>query len=174
MQMSVKAQRSGLALLLVLSCILLSGCGDIYRYLRSGEVGWAIKREIRDRQQSEITLARLTRFSWDELIVFGSYTPHHEICRRLQLSESDCIAADLAEPLDDGLNLLVFRLNGKIVHREMQLGYHGAFRVDERSFTPRDAVFVVEQGSLLSKGQRQLILLSKAPSQPIDSPRHSP
>ena len=151
-----------------LGIIALAGCGDIYRYLSSGEVGWAIKQEIRDRQQSEITLARLTRFSWDELIIFSSYTPRNEICRRLQLDEPDCIAADLPEPLNDGLNLLVFRLNGKIVHREMQLGYHGEFRVDERSFTPRDAVFVVEQGSLLSNGQRQLILLGKVPSQPIN------
>lgn len=164
--MNVKAKRPGPAFLFVLSCILLSGCSDIYRYLSSGEVGWAIKREIRDRQQSEIMLARLTRFSWDELIIFSSYTPRNEICRRLQLNEANCNTAALPEPLDDGLNLLVFRLNGKIVHREMQIGYHGEFRVDERSFTPRDAVFVVAQGSLLSNGQRQLILLSKVPSQP--------
>ena len=32
----------------------------------------------------------------------------------------------------------------------------------------------VEQGSMLSNGQRLLILLSEAPSQPIDSPRLSP
>jgi hypothetical protein len=58
--------------------------------------------------------------------------------------------------------LLVFRLNGKIVHHEIQLGYHGEFRVEERSFTPRDALFVVEPGTTLSNGKRQLILLWQA------------
>jgi len=145
-----------------LSLLALTGCGDIYRYAASGEVGWALKKEIRDRQQTTVTLAKLTRFPWDELIVFGSYTPRHEICRRLQLDEAACKAADLPEPLDDGLNLLVFRLNGKIVHHEIQLGYHGEFRVEERSFTPRDALFVVEPGTTLSNGKRQLILLWQA------------
>lgn len=172
--MRVKTHLRTLAVLLVLSGTLLTGCGDIYRFLRSGEVGWAIKREIRDRQQTEITLAKLTRFSWDELIIFSSYTPRHEICRRLQLTDADCIAADLPEPLDDGLDLLVFRLNGNIVHREIQLGYHGEFRVDEASFTPRDAVFVVEPGALLSNGERQLILHGKKSSQPTAPPRPAP
>lgn len=161
--MSFKGNPLRLAFSLALSCILLSGCGDIYRYLSSGELGWAIKREIRDRQQTEITLTKLTRFSWDELIIFSSYTPRNEICRRLQLNETDCIAADVPEPLNDGLNLLIFRLNGKIVHQEIPLGYHGEFRVDENSFTPRDAVFIVEQGSILRNGQRQLILIGKPP-----------
>lgn len=145
----------------------LAGCGDIYRFATSREVGWALKKEIRDRRQNEFTLSSLTRFPWDELVIFSSYTPRNEICRRLQIGEPDCIAADLPEPLNDGLNLLVFRLNGKIVHRETQLGYHGEFRVEERSFTPRDAVFAVEPRGMLSNGQRQLILLWKAPSQPV-------
>lgn len=144
--------------------LVLTGCGDIYRYAASGEVGWAIKQEIRNRQQTTVTLAKLTRFSWDELIVFGPYTPNDEICRRLQLDDLACKVADLPEPLDDGLSLLVFRRNGKIVHREIHLGYHGTFRVDDRiSFTPRDAIFTVEPGSTLSDGQRQLILLWQAP-----------
>lgn len=153
-----------LRLFVVLSLLVLTGCGDIYRYATSSEVGWAIKQEIRDRQQTTINLAKLTRFSWDELIIFGSYTPNNEICRRLQLDDTACKAADLPEPLYDGLSLLVFRLNGKIVHREIHLGYHGEFRVDDRiSFTPRDAIFTVEPGSTLSDGQRQLILLWQAP-----------
>ncbi len=147
--------------------IVLAGCGDIYRFVSSGEVGWALKKEIRDLQQNVVTLSRLTRFPWDELIIFSSYTPRNEICRRLQIDDANCSASDLPEPMNDGLNLLVFRLNGKIVHREIQIGYHGEFRVEERSFTPSDAVFVVEPRGTLNDGQRQLILLWKAPSQPI-------
>lgn len=162
--MSVKSKLPWLAFGLALSCSQLTGCGDIYRYATSGEVGWAIKEEIRDRQQATIHLAKLTRFSWDELIVFGSYTPNYEICRRLQLDDAACKAADLPEPLNDGPSLLLFRLNGKIVHHEIQLGYHGEFRVDDQiSFTPQNAVFVVETGSTLGNGKRQLILLWSAP-----------
>lgn len=146
-----------------LGIVTLAGCGDIYRYVTSSEVGWAIKKEIRDRRQTDISIARLTRFDWDEMIVFGAYTPIWEICRRLQLDEQTCKAANLPEPLNDGLSLLVFRRNGKIVHREIHLGYHGEFRVDDRiSFTPDDARFVVEAKSTLSNGERQLILLRKA------------
>ena len=58
-----------------LGIIALAGCGDIYRYVASGEVGWALKKEIRDRGRQEIALAGLTRFAWDEMIVFGAYTP---------------------------------------------------------------------------------------------------
>ena len=147
-----------------LGIVGLAGCGEIYRYASSGEVGWAIKKEIRDKQKTEITLSRLTRFSWNELIIFSSYTPRNEICHRLRLDEADCKAADLPEPLDDGLSLLVFRQNGKIVHHEIHLGYHGDFRVEERSSTPDDAVFVVEPGGTLRSGERQLVLLWQPPS----------
>ena len=76
-----------------------------------------------------------------------------------------CKASDLPEPLNDGLNLLVFRLKGKIVHREIHIGYHGEFRVDDRiSFTPHNARFVVEPNSTLSNGERQFILLWKPPA----------
>lgn len=149
----------------------LSGCGDLYRFISSGEVGWAIKREVRNQQKTEISLATLTRFNWDELIIFGSYTPRNEICRRLQLEEPACASANLPEPLDDGLSLLVFRLNGKIVHREIHLGYHGEFRVDNRiGFTPQNAVFVVEPHGMLRHGERQLLLKWRPTPPPKTTP----
>lgn len=172
--MSVRAKLPQLVFLCTLPVILLAGCGDIYRYLTSGEVGWAIKREIRDRQQTEIALASLTRFSWDELIVFSAYTPRQEICQRLKLDERACVAADLQEPLDDGLGLLVFRQNGKIVHREIQLGWHGSFQVDERSFTPQTAVFVVEPHGTGRNGEPYLILLAKQATPNSSLTKHSP
>lgn len=166
--MSVKGGLARLALLCAAAGALLAGCGDIYRYLASGEVGWAIKREIRDRQRSEVALAGLTRFAWDELIVFSAYTPRQEICRRLKLDDEACAAANLPEPLDDGLGLLVFRLGGKIVHQEIQLGWHGRFDVDERSFTPQTAVFVVEPRGTGRNGEPHLVLHAK-PASPDSS-----
>jgi hypothetical protein len=157
-------------ILSALLCFSLSGCGDLYRYLSSGEVGWAIKQEVRNRQKTEISLAILTRFGWDELVVFGSYTPRDEICRRLELDEPACTAANLPEPLNDGLSLLVFRQKGKIVHREIHLGYHGEFRVDDRiSFTPQNAVFFVEPHGMLRHGERQLLLKWGPPTSPNTS-----
>lgn len=172
--MSAKTKPPGLTFLLALSCILLSGCGDIYRYLSSGEVGWAIKREIRDRQQTEIAMARLTRFSWDELIVFSAYTPRHEICKRLQLDEGACATADLPEPLNDGLGLMVFRQSGKIVHQEIHLGWHGRFDIDERSFSPQTAVFVIEAHGTGPGGEPYLVLRPKTATQNSSLTKHSP
>lgn len=151
-------------LFFAVAMLTLTGCGDIYRYVSSGELGWAIKKEIRDRSRTEITLSKLTLFPWDDLVIFSAYTPRMEICKRLALDEIGCNSADLSEPMNDGLNLLVFRLNGKIVHREIHLGEHGEFRVEEQSFTPQDAVFVVEPHATLGNGKRQLILRWKPPS----------
>lgn len=157
-----------------LGIVTLAGCGDIYRYVTSGEVGWALKKEIRDRQQTVITLSHLTRFPWDELIVFSAYTSRHEICQRLKLDERACIAADLPEPLNDGLGLLVFRQNGKIVHQEIQLGWHGRFDVDERSFTPQTAVFIVEPHGTGRNGEPYLILRAKPTTPNPSFTKHSP
>lgn len=158
-----------------LGIIALAGCGDIYRYVASGEVGWALKKEIRDRGRQEITLTGLTRFAWDEMIVFGAYTPIWEICGRLRLDKQACEMANLPEPLNEGLNLLVFLQHGKIVHREIHLGYHGEFRVDDRvHFTPDNAHFVVEPKGTLQNGERQLVLLWQPPASTNRSAKTKP
>ena len=51
------------------------GCGDMYRYCASGEVGWTLKESIRDHGEREVKLAKLTHFSWDEFFAFSPYTP---------------------------------------------------------------------------------------------------
>jgi hypothetical protein len=133
--------RTVLAILLVLS---LSGCGDVYRYLKSGEVGWALKKELRDKKAIKIELAKLTKFEWDEFFLFGPYQPTTEVCRRLDLSAVDCKSTITVESTDDGEMLMVFRLKGKIVHTEMHIRWHGDFTpVSEKPFTPQTAVFSV-------------------------------
>lgn len=130
--------------LAILLALCLSGCGDIYRYLKSGEVGWALKKELRDKKATRVELAKITKFEWDELFLFGPYHPTSEVCKRLALSPGDCKSEITAESTDDGEMLMVFRLKGKVVHSEMHIRWHGDFTpVPDEPFTPQTAVFSV-------------------------------
>lgn len=130
-----------IAILLVIS---LSGCGDIYRYFNSGEVGWNLKKELRDKKVSKVELAKLTDFKWDEFVIFNPYQPTSEICKHLKLLSEECKSAITVESTDDGEMLMVFRLKGKVVHTEKHIRWHGDFTpVSEVSFTPQTAVFSV-------------------------------
>ena len=127
-------------------CLSLNGCGDVYRYLSSGSVGWAINKEIRYKGQTEVVISRLADFSWNELVVFGAYTRQIEICNRLQLSVVTCQDKIPDEPNSDGLQLLVFLRNKEIVHTELHLAWHGNLQVDDTmTLTPQTAVFLVEK-----------------------------
>lgn len=129
-------------LLTILVFLSLSGCGDAYRYLKSGEVGWALKKELRDKKSARVEIAKLTRFEWDELFLFGPYQSTNEVCKRLELSENECKSIITAESTDDGEMLMVFRLNGKVVHTEMHFRWHGDFTPSpDKPFTPQTAVF---------------------------------
>ncbi|MNZ55617.1 hypothetical protein D3C78_735480 [compost metagenome] len=131
-------------LLTVLLVLSLSGRGDVCRYQRSGEVGWALKKEIRDKKSIRVEIAKLTNFKWDEMFLFGPYQPTSEVCKRLELSSIACKTIITAELADDGEMLMVFRLNGKVVHTEMHIRWHGDFTpVPDKPFTPRTAVFSV-------------------------------
>jgi len=131
-------------LLTILLALNLSGCGDVYRYLKSGEVGWALKKELRDRNRKEVALAKLTKFEWDELFLFSPYYPTNEVCKRLTLSTIDCKSIITSESTDDGEMLMVFRLRRKVVHAEMHIRWHGDFTpVPEKPLTPQTAIFSV-------------------------------
>lgn len=146
-------------LAIFLVCFFLSGCGDVYRYLSSGSVGWAINEEIRHKKKTEVVISRLTDFSWSELVVFGAYTRQIEVCNRLQLSDVTCQDKISAEPNNDGLQLLVFLRNKEIVHTELHLGWHGSFQVDDTvTLTPQTAVFLVEKKGKLYSGEDNLVL----------------
>lgn len=133
--------RTLLTILLVLS---LSCCGDVYRYLKSGEVGWALKKELRDNKSARVEIAKLTRFEWDELFLFGPYQPTHEICKHLELSENECKTVITEKSTDDGEMLMAFRLKGKVVHTEMHIRWHGDFTpIPDKPFTPNTAIFSV-------------------------------
>jgi hypothetical protein len=145
-----------LATLLMLS---LSGCGDIYRYIKSGKVGWALKRELRDKHVKKIELAKLTQFAWDELFLFGPYEPANEICKTLKLPLAECESTITATSTSDGQMLMVFRLNGKIVHNEIHIRWHGDFSsIPQEPLTPQTAVFSVSVQGKGASGEDWLVL----------------
>lgn len=148
--------RSLLAILLILN---LCGCGDAYRYVKSGEVGWALKEELRDRKSTRVELAKLTRFEWDEVFVFDPYALTSEVCKRLSLPAAECTSTITMESTDDGEMLLVFRLKGKVVHTEMHIRWHGDFTpAPKEPLTLQTAVFAVVAAGKGSSGQDWLKL----------------
>jgi hypothetical protein len=146
--------------IIAITLLCLSGCGNIYRYFSSGEVGWALKRELRDKRTQEVTIAKLTKFQWDELFLFGPYYPTSEICKRLNLTPAECKSTITSESTDDGEMLMVFRNTGKVVHTEMHIRWHGDFTpVPNKSFTPATAIFKVVVDGKGTQGQDWLRLL---------------
>lgn len=126
----------------VLLVLCIPGCGDSFRYLKNGEVGMALHKEIRDRKSTIVEISRLTDFEWDEMFLLNPYHPTNEVCKRLDLSEVDWKASITKESTDDGEMLLVFRLKGKVVHTEMHYRYYGDFTsAPTDPCTPRTAVF---------------------------------
>ena len=150
---------SSKVLLAALLAVGLSGCDDIYRYVKSGPVGWALKRELRDKHVVKVELAKLTEFAWDELFLFGPYEPESDICRKIKLSPNDCKSTIEATSTDDGAMLLVFRRNGAIVHNEVHIRWHGDFSpIPQEPLTPKTAVFSVSVQGKGASGEDWLVL----------------
>lgn len=113
---------------------LVTGCdraGEILlegeHYLQSGSVGWAMKKELRDKRSQTVDIARLTEFPWDELFLFGPYEPRTAVCHRLAIAPDRCTAVVPYESKDDSEMLMVFRHRGEVVHTEIHLRMNGDF-----------------------------------------------
>ena len=151
------------SLIYAVICSTLAGCGDIYRYVSSGEVGWALKQAVRDRPGKEVTIAMLTKFDWDEFHLFGPYYPTGEICKRLALSQADCASTIKSESTSDGEMMMAFRYQGKVVHSEMHFRWNGDFTpVPQKALTPESAVFTVSPEGKGAGGAEWLKLRQKA------------
>lgn len=81
-------------------------------------VGWvvaaraypSIADDISKHVQSgatQVDMARVAKFAWDEMFVFGPYYPRDAICRTLNLNASHCSEAGVKD-VDEGEFLLVF------------------------------------------------------------------
>ena len=117
--------KPGKPLLLIVIGLLLVGC-DLSGLL-SGKVGSAIRKEVRDRHVTQIDLARIIPFQWDELYLYPPYTPIDWICQDLDIPSEHCADTIDAESTDDGEMYMIFRLAGEIVHQEMHIRYNGDF-----------------------------------------------
>lgn len=112
--------------LLIVAC-LLSGCGDLYRFAKSGPVGWEIKKQLRDRGLQTIDLSEVAPFGWSELFLFNPYSSRDSVCKRLSIGPSQCTSVLTSESVDEGFVLLVFRNSDVVVHSELHFRFHGDF-----------------------------------------------
>jgi hypothetical protein len=113
--------------LLFAAPITLAGCGRVFRYFTTGPVSKRIGNEVRSKGVTRIAISELTKFDWDELLLFGPYMPKTEICDALRVPRSDCETVISAESADDADMTLGFRLKGKLVHYELHARWHGDF-----------------------------------------------
>lgn len=151
--------RAPLAFAALPLAFLLNACGDSYRYITSGEVGRALKKELRDNRATQVDIARLTDFEWDEFILAGPYEPAEDICKRLRIAPTQCHKVITTESLDDGEIVMLFRHNGKVVHIEKHFRFHGDFTpIPNESFTRKTAVFNVSVDGKSASGQSWLKL----------------
>lgn len=111
----------------VLALVCLAACGEAYRYFKSGPVGWALKRELRDLHAQRVVLSQLTSFAWDEVFLFGPYFPKADVCSVLAIPVSQCEGSVAVESADDGEMTLAFRKSGALVHTELHYRWHGDF-----------------------------------------------
>jgi hypothetical protein len=94
----------GIVLLLVVGWIVASHshanvAEDLSRQVQSGA--------------TEVDMAHLTEFEWDEMFVFGPYYPRDAICKTLNLTASHCSEAGIKD-VDEGEFLLVFMRGGAV------------------------------------------------------------
>lgn len=168
--MTMNARRLVLAAVL---CALLAGCGEVSRWWRTGEVGRALSKALRERTSAEIDLRPLTRFSWDELFVFAAPTTPREACRKLRLAKEDCDRRLTMTSIRADESLLVFREKDKIVHVETVLRANGDFSrsIHLMPFRLGQAVFVVTTGPQPLGGESPLYLRPRgAPEPEPDNP----
>ncbi|MBL0141584.1 MAG: hypothetical protein IPP91_05840 [Betaproteobacteria bacterium] len=156
-----------------LAAALLAGCGDISRRWRTGDVGKAMAKALREQGVAEIDLGTLTRFSWDELFVFAAPTPPREACRKLHLTKEECDKRITMTSIRADETLLVFRENGQIAHVEPVLREYGDFArsLQLMPFKREQANFLVTAGPRPPGAQTPLFLI---PRYIVEQRQHAP
>jgi hypothetical protein len=142
---------------------LLLGCDSApVRYYYSGPVSWALKQEVRDKRASEVDLKKLTRFEWDELILFPPYESKNEVCRSLSLDRWQCMWTVTADSSDDGQMVMAFLLRKEVVHVELHYRFHGDFgrEVEPQIISSKDSVFAVGVKGKSVGGDPWLVLIA--------------
>lgn len=154
---------------------LLAGCGEVSNWWRTGDVGRAMAKALRERTSAEIDLRPLTRFAWDELFVFAAPTTPREVCLKLRLSKDDCDRRITMTSIRADEALLVFREKERIVHVEPLLRANGDFSrsLHLMPFRHGQAVFLVKAGRPPPGGESPLHLWPRGAPEHVESPRGS-
>ncbi|MBS1144923.1 MAG: hypothetical protein H6R14_2329 [Proteobacteria bacterium] len=92
-----------------------------------GVVSQSVRSELQ-KGQMKINLAEIVTFDWDEVTLFAPYSVKSNVCPPLQLNQNDC-AALLPNMVAETQYLLVFRLNGRVVHHEYHNISNGHFEM---------------------------------------------
>lgn len=150
------------ALVLVLSA-MLAGCSDMSA--PGGPVSKSLRKQIFERQQTTIEISGFTPFPWDELHLFGPYTPRADVCRRISLAELKCRTAMPFEAVPEAEVLLVFRNQGEMIYLEPHPRANGDFVPLDypQPLTRAAAVFVVEPGGKDGGGETWYRLRPRKP-----------
>ena len=116
-----------------------------------------IRTEVK-RDSSVLNLKSVTDFEWDHVFVFGPYTPKSRIDETL----GEKWRGSAAIESDDGINLVVFTLNHRIV-RYAELGRYIDFNLQPNTsgWSPQSANFRVAVD-----GQRITILANDGADSP--------
>lgn len=86
----------------------------------------ALGSKLRTERPTEVDLATVASFAWDELFVFEPYSTRDDNCKVLQLDFIEC-RTTFPAMVDEGEYLLVFRRNARLARAERHRRMNGDF-----------------------------------------------
>jgi hypothetical protein len=95
-----------------------------------GEFSSALSSEVRAEHAAEVDLSTLSQMPWDELFVFGPYSPREKNCELLKLDWFSCRVTFPAS-VSESESILVFREKKQVVHSERHARINGDFHSRE-------------------------------------------
>lgn len=78
-------------------------------------VNQSIRKLTRGENVTAFHLNEVTRFAWDEVILFGPYVPRSQVCAKLGIPTKDCERFVTMESTDDSDMTLAFVMQGCLV-----------------------------------------------------------
>src|SRR3954452_25139765 len=100
--------RYWLRIFAIILCLSSAGCR------RNSPLSDAIRQQVQSGAIG-LDMSSITSFAWENVFVFGPYTPKDDECRILKHTESQCLSEDLRE-VGAKESLMVF-LHGASVDR---------------------------------------------------------
>ena len=91
----------------------------------------ALGKKLRSEHVTEIDLATVSSFAWDELFVFDPGSTRDDNCRLPQLDFIEC-RTTFAAMVDEGKYILVFRKNSRLARAERHRRTNGDFHSPTR------------------------------------------